>query len=95
MGLGGTAAYLAPQGCGGGEQWERQKDGVRDLWCLEGGGSFSWGLSVLFSSYFVDGKQPRGRACGEFGTGSVYACMFLCICVCSNNIAIKMELVSD
>lgn len=52
-------AYLAPQGWGGGEQWERQRAGVRDLWRLEGeegGRFFSWGLSVFFSSYFVDGE---------------------------------------
>lgn len=62
MGQGGAPAYLAPQGWGGGEQWEIQWDGVGDLWRLGGGGVFSWGLSVLFSSYFVDGERPRGRA---------------------------------
>lgn len=57
MRQGSAFAYLAPEGWGG------ERKGKMEGWrwrfvASRGLRFFSWGLSVLFSSFFVAGGQP-------------------------------------
>lgn len=64
------------------EGWSRR-------FVASGGGLrfFSWGLSVLFSSYFVDGEEEHE------GSSVLGVCVSMYLRVLKKNISIKMELV--
>lgn len=63
MGQGGAPAFTLLFRDGEGESNGKDRGMELEICGVWGGGGFfSWGLSVLFSSYFLDGERPRGRA---------------------------------